>query len=1451
MAEKYERYRRSDRESRLRLPTPAVEKEPTKYDPAKQVEGYERRLEASGIDVEKATDTRSFVEKTLNLTEDQNFLFDVFEVLGRPQQAIFNGIKAVQEGKSFGEGFASGLSGDNFVQFSEILNEAGFGEEDRFGVDDVIGFIGDVFLDPADLGIMAAGVAAAPLTGGGSLVGAGAAVAGANAAVDAGKLTQRVLKTLKKGAAASKDDLVKSMRNIGTRLKATGKTTARFYGDLGQNILKGEGKDIARKLFSRQTIKLSNGQTIRKIGMTDMTMQAFGQLLKKGGKAVNWTVRTGIIETFAKDADTYQKTWDNWLTAMKGQFNAAARLGDKLFTDAQIAANKASFGRLFGDAWVRKVNREIDDIVEATFQKQVAQGLDTSGLGVVEYKQQMREGILKELSQYAEHKLVTSTTASEVLNNPYKQSLPIDDKVRESVIQAINNPAYASIKRTISESATKGKLYERQVRKLSSQLALGQQSLIDDLTAERARLVPTGEVTDPAQAAQDFINAAGDRATPEELQRILSQGALDDATQARNAQDFIDAASRGATPEELQEILRRGQAANPNQARIAEIDRQIAEAQAKMDYYKTIGYNEAGYETIKREIREGINSGTLDAGEYEDALNRSARAIEEDGYNLFDELFEETVMEDTGKRVWVMRKGPQTDRIIADLNARAEYLGKLVNDEAFEHLRDIKRITQNSAVETQVRKLIRESNMKKTYDDIFELNGGVWTVVDQEAYQELLELARPMQSSFEGARFLTDEEIASLADKFQDGFENQEAYDSIINRMNSAMEWYDKRYGTTIKQDKPGYLRHAMTQEAKETLELNRIYKKQFGTGIVDDDTGVLLGNTKAFKGRKYDMSIVEANRVARFNTQRILKLNETGKFLDPKDVALLQEKATMNLFSEYFTDSMADTLIKMNEYGAAINVMNTALIGGVMDQKDVLRFTSDPKAVPAGFVGIEKSKLRNKLQQMSMVFKDNESMKRVIKQFLDNADGSVALIDENVFKMIGRLGEPKDVRLLTNLINKTNNSFKKLKVFSAGFHFKNLVGNMSNLYLAGVPPTKIPGMLLRGMNTRKIAIQSADLFADVAAGVRAIESLTPKQREIYEAYQIFLNGGFEDAGKYIQDLDELLDKQGKKHLSPKEMLKKSGQAAREGDVPGTFINAVDGLLQLNVDINNIVDGGYRLGYIMDLKKQGFTDAEIIQKVKLALFDPSSLTAAEDTFRKYIPFYTFAKKNLAFQMRNVFENPVQYSRFIKGVRSSWEAFGVDWQEDLQEYQRGNLWLPIPLTMKDGKYFQLKTSFPLSDLGEFVENPAQKLFSSLTPLARAPIELTMNQQFFTGQPIERFEGQAGRNLPGTSAKMEYFIGQTGFERLAAPVTNVINLLQNRDATAILPTVASQGDVETARRSAAYEQLDQLRGLFQYYKQEEIPILTIAEIENINKPRSTLSQRLQAIQAKRGQ
>ena len=57
-------------------------------------------------------DTRNPLEKALNLPENQNFIFDIFEVLGRPQQGVYGAIDALQKGgdlKDAKEGWDKGI----------------------------------------------------------------------------------------------------------------------------------------------------------------------------------------------------------------------------------------------------------------------------------------------------------------------------------------------------------------------------------------------------------------------------------------------------------------------------------------------------------------------------------------------------------------------------------------------------------------------------------------------------------------------------------------------------------------------------------------------------------------------------------------------------------------------------------------------------------------------------------------------------------------------------------------------------------------------------------------------------------------------------------------------------------------------------------------------------------------------------------------------------------------------------------------------------------------------------------------------------------------------------------------------------------------------------------------------------------------------------------------------
>ena len=61
----------------------------------KSINNLKAQLTVGGVDPNEALDKRNFIEKKLNLTPNQNAIFDFFEILSRPQQALFVGIESV------------------------------------------------------------------------------------------------------------------------------------------------------------------------------------------------------------------------------------------------------------------------------------------------------------------------------------------------------------------------------------------------------------------------------------------------------------------------------------------------------------------------------------------------------------------------------------------------------------------------------------------------------------------------------------------------------------------------------------------------------------------------------------------------------------------------------------------------------------------------------------------------------------------------------------------------------------------------------------------------------------------------------------------------------------------------------------------------------------------------------------------------------------------------------------------------------------------------------------------------------------------------------------------------------------------------------------------------------------------------------------------------------------
>ena len=118
----------------------------------KQRANLDKRLRAEGIDPDTLGgefDNRNIIEKALNLTPDQGFLMDFFEVIDRPVQAVKQAIVAGKEGENILEGFFEGISGQERISGSDFVSEITGGMEPETGFGKFVTDVAaDIALDP-------------------------------------------------------------------------------------------------------------------------------------------------------------------------------------------------------------------------------------------------------------------------------------------------------------------------------------------------------------------------------------------------------------------------------------------------------------------------------------------------------------------------------------------------------------------------------------------------------------------------------------------------------------------------------------------------------------------------------------------------------------------------------------------------------------------------------------------------------------------------------------------------------------------------------------------------------------------------------------------------------------------------------------------------------------------------------------------------------------------------------------------------------------------------------------------------------------------------------------------------------------------------------------------------------------------------------------------------------
>jgi hypothetical protein len=152
-------------------------------------------------------------------------------------------------------------------------------------------------------------------------------------------------------------------------------------------------------------------------------------------------------------------------------------------------------------------------------------------------------------------------------------------------------------------------------------------------------------------------------------------------------------------------------------------------------------------------------------------------------------------------------------------------------------------------------------------------------------------------------------------------------------------------------------------------------------------------------------------------------------------------------------------------------------------------------------------------------------------------------------------------------------------------------------------------------------------------------------------------------------------------------------------------------------------------------RHRGLSAVEAGERVKQTLFDYSNLSRVEqDFFRRMIPFYTWTRKNLEQQFRNLATKPGLTAAEIKPFRGREDENGMmtSWEAEA---------LKVRLN-RDGKTLRVLTGVDLPIRGlDFIWNgnvrgTLRQAMGMLSPILKAPVEVAGGTSFFTGKEMTR-------------------------------------------------------------------------------------------------------------------
>ena len=633
---------------------------------------------------------------------------------------------------------------------------------------------------------------------------------------------------------------------------------------------------------------------------------------------------------------------------------------------------------------------------------------------------------------------------------------------------------------------------------------------------------------------------------------------------------------------------------------------------------------------------------------------------------------------------------------------------------------------------------------------------------------------------------------------------------------------------------------HTLTKEAqklKGTPLGDRLLRRRKHLGSIDEINNYvrdvfnkipekdLTPEMKAFKDSGADF--METSLLKAFDNRYLNEKGLTGDIRKTKVANGVLLDLVFNDFDEAKTlRTKIDNAYKNKESLETISELQNQLNN--LESSSVIKYLSgsDTK-IPNNFVRVSKNDFKDILKKFEGANKryGNKSSEKLFKKLangITKTGGDIA-IDRDIARMMGIVSDQKTLNGLQELYNRYMNKFKKWKTASPTFIMNSFFGNTSNLALSGISP----------LDQAKYGAKVADIMQNGEKYYKAKlagETLSKAQDDVANLWYEYRKMGFDndalDLNEILKELQDLVLKKTKNTSTIKKVT--------------NFVPYVNNL------VNQTFDTSGRLTVMLKalddpsyMEKLGVDN--VYDAISKVMFDPSMVTSGEKTLKNFVPFYTYSKNNLVFQATNLFKNPTKYSRLMKSMRSLQSAATGGNEENMADYLKDSLYIPIPGLDENGNYTILRASLPFGQLIETVDDPMQSLTNMLSPAIKAPIEYATGVDSFTGREIESFPGEKSSQMPFLTKKQQKFIGDfSGFD---VPLKSGYRLL-----TDPMSTITMQNNVDTDRISKMYDEIDELRNMMKQYEQEGYEFSTMTELKKANKNHTV--SRLDAIFAKYG-